>query len=66
MVESDLRMLCTSYTPKASLRLSMPAGQDRMERSHRRLVAHIFFHPDANFALPVFAFAVEGWIFYTV
>ncbi|KAK3991243.1 major facilitator superfamily domain-containing protein [Cladorrhinum sp. PSN332] len=29
------------------------------------LVAHIFFHRDANFALSVFAFAVEGWIFYS-
>ncbi|AEO65543.1 b6246144-b555-4864-ba49-ca1a76f0f3a2 [Thermothielavioides terrestris] len=29
------------------------------------LVAHVFFHRDANFALSVFAFAVEGWIFYS-
>jgi hypothetical protein len=29
------------------------------------LVAHIFFHKNANFALSVFAFAVEGWIFYS-
>jgi hypothetical protein len=29
------------------------------------LVAHVFFQRDANFALSVFAFAVEGWIFYS-
>jgi hypothetical protein len=29
------------------------------------LIAHVFFHRDANFALSVFAFAVEGWIFYS-
>ncbi|KAK0716897.1 major facilitator superfamily domain-containing protein [Lasiosphaeria miniovina] len=29
------------------------------------LVAHVFFARDANFALSVFAFAVEGWIFYS-
>lgn len=29
------------------------------------MVAHVFFHRDANFALSVFAFAVEGWIFYS-
>ncbi|KAK3366824.1 major facilitator superfamily domain-containing protein [Lasiosphaeria ovina] len=29
------------------------------------LVAHVFFDRDANFALSVFAFAVEGWIFYS-
>lgn len=29
------------------------------------LVAHIFFKRNANFALSVFAFAVEGWIFYS-
>ncbi|KAM7186785.1 Major facilitator superfamily domain containing protein [Rhypophila sp. PSN 637] len=29
------------------------------------LVAHIFFHRDKNFAFSVFAFAVEGWIFYS-
>ncbi|PSR84243.1 major facilitator superfamily domain-containing protein [Coniella lustricola] len=29
------------------------------------LVAHIFFRNNANFALSTFAFAVEGWIFYS-
>lgn len=29
------------------------------------LVAHIFFQRNANFALSVFGFAVEGWIFYS-
>jgi hypothetical protein len=29
------------------------------------LVAHVFFHRNANFALSDFAFAVEGWIFYS-
>ncbi|KAK8085750.1 hypothetical protein PG997_007021 [Apiospora hydei] len=29
------------------------------------LVAHVFFHQNANFALSVFAFAIEGWIFYS-
>ncbi|OAA59098.1 Major facilitator superfamily domain, general substrate transporter [Niveomyces insectorum RCEF 264] len=29
------------------------------------LVAHVFFRQNANFALSVFAFAVEGWIFYS-
>ncbi|KAK7749249.1 hypothetical protein SLS62_008328 [Diatrype stigma] len=29
------------------------------------LVAHVFFHRNANFAYSVFAFAVEGWIFYS-
>jgi hypothetical protein len=29
------------------------------------LVAHIFFKSNANFALADFAFAVEGWIFYS-
>ena len=29
------------------------------------LVAHVFFKRDHNFALSVFAFAVEGWIFYS-
>ncbi|PNS21811.1 hypothetical protein CAC42_409 [Sphaceloma murrayae] len=29
------------------------------------LVAHAFFHGSPNFALSVFAFAVEGWIFYS-
>ncbi|KAI0146392.1 MFS general substrate transporter [Xylariaceae sp. FL1272] len=29
------------------------------------LVAHIFFRRNANFAYAVFAFAVEGWIFYS-
>ncbi|KAI1294008.1 major facilitator superfamily domain-containing protein [Xylaria venustula] len=29
------------------------------------LLAHIFFQQNANFAYSVFAFAVEGWIFYS-
>ena len=29
------------------------------------LVAHVFFKGSPNFALSVFAFAVEGWIFYS-
>lgn len=29
------------------------------------LVAHVFFRKNANFALSVFAFGVEGWIFYS-
>ena len=29
------------------------------------LVAHVFLQRDHNFALSVFAFAVEGWIFYS-
>ncbi|KAK6070464.1 PEP5 [Seiridium cupressi] len=29
------------------------------------LVAHVFFHENLNFFLSVFAFAVEGWIFYS-
>ncbi|KAI1499562.1 major facilitator superfamily domain-containing protein [Biscogniauxia marginata] len=29
------------------------------------LVAHIFFRKNANFVYSVFAFAVEGWIFYS-
>lgn len=29
------------------------------------LVAHVFFQGSPNFALAVFAFAVEGWIFYS-
>ncbi|ORY57013.1 major facilitator superfamily domain-containing protein [Pseudomassariella vexata] len=29
------------------------------------LVAHIFFRKNLNFVLSVFAFAVEGWIFYS-
>ncbi|KAJ2896245.1 hypothetical protein MKZ38_005739 [Zalerion maritima] len=29
------------------------------------LVAHVFFRRNANFALAVFAYAVEGWIFYS-
>lgn len=29
------------------------------------LVAHVFFRSNANFALADFAFAVEGWIFYS-
>lgn len=29
------------------------------------LIAHVFFQRNANFALSVFAFAVEGWIFYS-
>lgn len=28
-------------------------------------MAHVFFHRNANFAYSVFAFAVEGWIFYS-
>lgn len=29
------------------------------------LLAHVFFERNANFALSTFAFAVEGWIFYS-
>ncbi|KAG8157455.1 hypothetical protein KVR01_012839 [Diaporthe batatas] len=29
------------------------------------LIAHVFFRRNANFALSTFAFAVEGWIFYS-
>ena len=29
------------------------------------LVAHVFFRNNPNFALSDFAFAVEGWIFYS-
>ncbi|KAH8900627.1 MFS general substrate transporter [Thozetella sp. PMI_491] len=29
------------------------------------LVAHVFFHRNANFAISNFAIAVEGWIFYS-
>lgn len=29
------------------------------------LLAHVFFKHNANFALSTFAFAVEGWIFYS-
>lgn len=28
-------------------------------------MAHIFFQQNANFALSVFAFGVEGWVFYS-
>lgn len=28
-------------------------------------MAHVFFHKNVNFALSVFAFGVEGWIFYS-
>ena len=28
-------------------------------------MAHVFFRSNANFALADFAFAVEGWIFYS-
>lgn len=28
-------------------------------------MAHVFFRSNANFALSTFAFAVEGWIFYS-
>ena len=28
-------------------------------------MAHVFFKNNANFALSTFAFAVEGWIFYS-
>ena len=29
------------------------------------LIAHVFFHRNFNFALSIFAFAVEGWVFYS-
>lgn len=29
------------------------------------LVAHVFFRKNANFVYSIFAFAVEGWIFYS-
>lgn len=29
------------------------------------LVAHVFFKGSPNFALSVFAFGVEGWLFYS-
>lgn len=29
------------------------------------LLAHVFFKENGNFALSTFAFAVEGWIFYS-
>lgn len=29
------------------------------------LIAHVFFQRNTNFALSVFAFAVEGWIYYS-
>lgn len=29
------------------------------------LIAHVFFYDNLNFFLSVFAFAVEGWIFYS-
>ena len=29
------------------------------------IVAHVFFKGSPNFALSVFSFAVEGWIFYS-
>ena len=28
-------------------------------------MAHVFFRTNSNFALSTFAFAVEGWIFYS-
>lgn len=28
-------------------------------------MAHVFFRTNTNFALSVFAFSVEGWIFYS-
>ena len=28
-------------------------------------MAHVFFQRNANFALSVFAFAVEGWVYYS-
>jgi hypothetical protein len=29
------------------------------------LVAHVFFRDNINFALSIFAFSIEGWIFYS-
>ncbi|KAK7931103.1 hypothetical protein PG985_001815 [Apiospora marii] len=44
--------------------LSLPISQEWKGRSDG-LVAHVFFRQNANFALSVFAFSVEGWIFYS-
>ena len=48
-------------------RLTTPLFDTPTEWKGRKdgLVAHVFFHRDKNFALSVFAFAVEGWIFYS-
>ncbi|KAI0448671.1 major facilitator superfamily domain-containing protein [Xylaria acuta] len=40
------------------------AGYEWKARSDG-LVAHVFFQQNANFVYAVFAFAVEGWIFYS-
>ncbi|KAI4862838.1 MFS general substrate transporter [Hypoxylon rubiginosum] len=50
-----------------SLGLVMIAGFAIYEWRGRSdgLVAHVFFRKNANFAYSVFAFAVEGWIFYS-
>lgn len=45
-----------------------PGFTDSLEEWKGRsdgLLAHVFFHRNANFALSTFAFAVEGWIFYS-
>ncbi|KAI1407673.1 MFS general substrate transporter [Hypoxylon sp. FL1857] len=50
-----------------SLGLAMLVGFALYEWKGRSdgLVAHVFFRKNANFAYSVFAFAVEGWIFYS-
>ncbi|KAI1258818.1 MFS general substrate transporter [Xylariaceae sp. FL1019] len=50
-----------------SLGLTLLLGFAGYEYRGRKdgLVAHIFFRQNANFVYAVFAFAVEGWIFYS-
>lgn len=45
--------------------LWIPTKQTEWKGRADGLVAHVFFQTDANFALSVFAFGVEGWIFYS-
>ncbi len=56
-----------SVWPSCLTWLVLPTTAHRSEWKGRSdgLVAHVYFRRNANFAYAVFAFAVEGWIFYS-
>jgi hypothetical protein len=50
--------------PRGIVRILTNMFQEWLARTDG-LVAHVFFRSNTNFALSIFAFAVEGWIFYS-
>ena len=55
----------TTLCPTRGRIVELTPGLTEWKGRSDGLIAHIFFQSNLNFALSNFAFAVEGWIFYS-